>query len=158
MSEDIQEKTIQLLLFQIGKENYAIHIEKTQEIIRMQEITPLPKTPKFIKGVINLRGHIIPVVDMHERLGITGQDYKNARIIIVKIQGKLVGMVVSSVSEVVNLSVEDLEEPPELIAGLSREYIEAIGKMGELMIVIVKIDKLLTEKEQDEINSIYEEK
>ena len=152
--QDRQKDTIQLVRFQIAGEEYAIHIDKAQEIIKMQEITPLPQTPHFIKGVINLRGHIIPVIDMHEKLGFTAENYDEARIIVVQINSKLVGMIVSSVSEVVILNTEDLEEPPEIISGLSKEYIEAIGKIDDKMIVIIKIDKLLTEQEQEHIDNI----
>jgi len=154
MSESATQETIQLVRFQIGKEEYAIHIDKAQEIIRMQEITPLPKTPDFIKGVINLRGHIIPVIDMHKKLGFSIDNEDDARIIVVKIGEKLIGMIVTSVSEVLLINKENLEEPPEIISGLSKEYIEAIGKINETMIVIIKIDKLLSEQEKEKLHNL----
>ena len=154
MSENTTQETIQLVHFQIGKEEYAIHIEKAQEIIRMQEITPLPKTPDFIKGVINLRGHIIPVIDMYKKLGFSISNEDDARIIVVKIGKKLIGMIVTSVSEVLLINKENLEEPPDIISGLSKEYIEAIGKVGETMIVIIKIDKLLSEQEKENLHNL----
>ncbi len=141
-------KNFQLVSFTVGKEEYGVHIGEVQEIVRMPEITHLPQTQSFIKGVINLRGNIIPVIDMRERFKMESTVYNEmTRVIVVRISEKMVGMIVDTVSQVLEMSDADIEEAPDIISGLSKEYIEGIGKINDSMIIVLKIDKLLSSDE-----------
>ncbi len=147
-TEEKFSNSTQLVSFSVGKEYYGVHIEEVQEIIRMPEITHLPQTEDYIKGIINLRGNIIPIIDMRTRFHMESRDYSEiTRVIVLSIQEKLVGIVVDSVSKVLELPEKDIEEAPDIIHGLAKEYIEGVGKLDEKMIIILKPDKVLTAEE-----------
>ena len=142
--------SIQVVSFTVGRESYGVHIEKVQEIIRMTEITHLPQTENYIKGIINLRGNIIPIIDMRMKFNMETRDYSElTRVIVVNMNEKLVGIVVDSVSKVLELPEKEIEDPPDIVHGLSKEYIDGIGKLKEAMIILLKIDKVLTAQEID---------
>jgi purine-binding chemotaxis protein CheW len=150
-------KTIQVVSFTIGKEEYGIHIEDVQEIVRMPEIMKLPRTESFIRGVINLRGIIIPVIDMRERFGISASESGYSamtRVIVVKVKEKFVGVIVDTVSQVLEIAAEDITEAPEVLKGISREFIEGIGKLNENLIIILRIQNILTDKEFEKIRDV----
>ncbi len=147
-SEEKSLSSTQLVSFTVGKEYYGVHIEEVQEIIRMPEITHLPQTEEYIKGIINLRGNIIPIIDMRTRFHMESLNYSEiTRVIVLSIQNKLVGIIVDSVSKVLELADKDIEDAPEIIHGLAKEYIEGVGKLDEKMIIILKADKVLTAEE-----------
>ena len=152
------DKTSQFVSFTVGKEEYGVHIEDVQEVVRMPEITHLPQTDSFIKGVINLRGNIIPVIDMRERFKMAAKEYgETTRVIVVTIDDKLVGMVVDTVSQVLEISEDEISDPPDIINGLSREYIEGIGKVNDSMIIMLKIAKVLTAEEIEKLEETVKE-
>lgn len=152
-------KTRQFVSFTVGKEEYGVHIEDVQEVVRMPEITHLPQTDSFIKGVINLRGNIIPVIDMRNRFKMETKDYsETTRVIVVAIENKLVGMIVDTVSQVLEINEEEISEAPDIINGLSKEYIEGIGKVNQSMIILLKIDRVLTSAEIEMISEAAEQK
>lgn len=152
-SYEIEEKsssseTVQLVSFTVENEEYGVHISDVESVIRLPDITRLPQTPDFIKGVINLRGNVIPVIDMRERFGLETTEYlSTTRVMVMKIKNRLIGMIVDTVSQVIVLNNDDIEEAPEIVSGLSREYIEGIGKAANRMIIILKIDRVLTTEE-----------
>ena len=151
--------TRQFVSFTVDKEEYGVHIEDVQEVVRMPEITHLPQTDSFIKGVINLRGNIIPVIDMRERFRMQSCDYnETTRVIVVSIEDKLVGMIVDTVSQVLEISEEEISDAPDIIHGLSREYIEGIGKVNDSMIILLKIQSVLTAEEIMMIDETVKEK
>lgn len=138
-----------LLTFSLGSEGYGISILKVKEIIGMMDITPIPKTPDFIKGVINLRGKIIPVMDLRTKFSMEEKEYNERTCIIVaevSISGaqKLIGVVVDMVSEVVTISNEQIEPPPEY--GTTKEHgsILGIGKIKDRVVIILDIDEVFT--------------
>ncbi|MDD5067828.1 MAG: chemotaxis protein CheW [bacterium] len=156
--QKISTKTIQLVSFTVGEEEYGVHIEDVQEIVRMPEITHLPQTPDFIKGVINLRGNIIPVIDMRERFNMKAREYTSiTRVIVIKIEKKLVGMIVDAVSQVLVLNEDDIDEAPDIIHGISKEFIEGIGKVNDDLIIILDIQKVLTAEEIKSIKMVTKE-
>lgn len=158
MDTDIKEQglsndTLQLVTFSLGNEEYGVHIEDVEGVIRIPEITHLPQTESFLKGIINLRGDIIPVIDMRERFNMESIEYtQTTRVINIKIKDKLVGLIVDTVSQVIVLNKEDIEDAPDIIHGISKEYIEGIGKYNDSMIIILKIEKVLTAEEIKKIN------
>ena len=146
--------------FTVGNEKFGIHIEDAQEVIRMPEITQIPQTLDFIKGVINLRGNIIPIIDMRERFNLKAKEEysETTRVIITKFEDKLVGLIVDTVSQVITLNEDEIENAPDIIAGLSKEYLEGIGKYNDSMIILLKIDKILTTEEINLLSSTDEKK
>jgi len=136
-----------LLTFSLGGEGYGVSILKVKEIIGMMEITPVPRTPDFIKGVINLRGKIIPVMDLRVKFGMEEKEYNERTCIIVAevdIKGtqKLLGVVVDMVSEVVTVSDDQIEPPPEYGTAIEHNSILGIGKIKDRVVIILDIDEV----------------
>jgi purine-binding chemotaxis protein CheW len=136
------------LTFTLAKEDYGIGILKVKEIIGMMPVTTVPRTPEFIKGVINLRGKVIPVVDLRLKFGMPEMDYKERTcIIVVEITGPggpvLIGIVVDTVSEVLNIKGADIEDTPTFGAKLDTDYILGMAKMGGGVKILLHIDRVL---------------
>ncbi|KPJ85200.1 MAG: chemotaxis protein CheW [Spirochaetes bacterium DG_61] len=147
----------QLISFVVGGEDYGIDIQRVKEVIRIREITKLPKCPVFVKGVINLRGDVIPIIDLREKFGLPHEEYTDmTRVIVVEVDEKSIGMVVDSVSHVIRLSEDEIEPPPPLIGGLSSEFIRGVGKLGENLIILLDIDSILTTEEKLELEQMEE--
>jgi purine-binding chemotaxis protein CheW len=135
----------QLVVFDLGNEVFGVDISRVQEIIRMQAITPVPGASVFIEGVINLRGKIIPVVDLHRRFGLPlSQASNSSRIVVVQTNGHVVGMVVDAVSEVMHVSANCIEPPSAIIADLESDFIRGIAKLEDKLIILLQLDKALT--------------
>ena len=138
----------QLILFALGNGSYGIPIENVFEIKKMEEITVVPKAPKFIEGVINLRGNVVPVVDLRRRFGMATVDVtKRTKIIIVEIGKRQFGLIVDSVAEVVTLSNDQIEPSLPTVSGLKAEFINGIGKMNDKLIIILEISRILQSTE-----------
>lgn len=140
------------LSFLLGKEVYGIPIKKAKEIIGMMEITHIPKLQGYIKGVINLRGKIIPIIDLRLRLGMEEQAYtERTCIIIVEVNThqnqRLMGITVDAVSEVVTIQTDDIENPPEFDTQVEGSFLTGLGKTKERVIMIMEIEKILNPKE-----------
>ncbi|MBA7664464.1 hypothetical protein ES703_72525 [subsurface metagenome] len=147
----------QLISFMIGKEEYGLEILTVKEVIRIREITKIPKAPVFVKGIINLRGDVIPIIDLREKFGLETEEYTiMTRVIIVEVDGKAIGMVVDSVSQVIRIAQSEVEPPPPLIGGLSTEYLRGVGKIGEKLIILLNIIKILTTEEKIELKQMEE--
>ncbi len=147
----------QLISFMIGKEEYGLEILTVKEVIRIREITRIPKAPVFVKGIINLRGDVIPIIDLREKFGLEIQEYTTmTRVIIVEVDGKSIGMVVDSVSQVIRIEKDQVEPPPPLIGGISAEYLRGVGKIGEKLIIMLNIDKILTVDEKIDLKKMEE--
>ena len=150
MAEKIEY--IQQVTFKIDKELYGIDIHQVQEIIMMQEITQIPHAYEFVEGVLNLRGNVIPVVDLRKRLNFETVEYgRNTRIIVVNVEGKIIGIVVDKVKEVMELSTEAIEPPPAMLSGIGREYLKGVGKKNDKMIILLDVNKIF---DTEEINQL----
>ena len=146
---------IQVVSFRLGKEEYGVDIAQVQEIIRMVEITHVPRAPHFMEGVINLRGQLIPIIDLRTRFGMDREGHtKNTRIIVTEIAGKRVGIIVDGVSEVLNIPVENVEEAPEMIAGVGTEYISGVGKVADRLIILLELQKVISTSEKQELEAL----
>ncbi len=146
------DKEGKYLTFSLADEEYGISILKIKEIIGMMSITTVPQTPEFVKGVINLRGKVIPVIDLRLRFGMDAIDYtERTCIIVVEIDGSAgtvqIGIVVDAVSEVLNVSGEDVEETPTFGAKLNTDYILGMAKMEGGVKILLDIDQVLSEGE-----------
>jgi purine-binding chemotaxis protein CheW len=140
---------MQLVTFSIGEEEFGVDILKVQEIIRMMEITKVPRAPDFVEGVINLRGKVIPILDLRRRFGLVTRDHdKHTRIIVIEISNMIVGFVVDSVSEVLRIPSNTVEPPPPVVSGLESEYISGVGKLADRLLILLDLDRLLSREEQ----------
>ena len=135
---------LQLITFRIGPEVFGVDILDIQEVNRMLEITRLPRAPEFIKGVINLRGKIIPVLDMRNRLHLEPKEPdRHTRIIIIEREDKLVGIIVDEVLEVLRVPADVVEPPPPFVAGIEATFMKGVGKLEDSLLILIDIDRLL---------------
>ncbi|SFV10089.1 chemotaxis protein CheW [Pseudoduganella namucuonensis] len=145
----------EFLAFKLGKEEYGIDILKVQEIRGYEAVTRIASAPEFIKGVINLRGIIIPVVDMRIKFRLGEPVYDQFTVVIIlNIKGRVVGMVVDSVSDVTTLTPEQVKAAPEMGTAFSTEYLIGLGTIDERMLILVDIDKLMSSPEMGLIDAI----
>jgi purine-binding chemotaxis protein CheW len=139
---------MQLVSFRLAQEEFGIEITKVQEIILMGEITRVPQTPPYIKGLINLRSTVIPIVDLRCRFNLAEQEVSDeTRIMVVNVAGKTIGIIVDAVSEVLRISGEQIAPPPPTVAGLGREYLTGLVRMEGRLLILLDIDKILNEEQ-----------
>lgn len=138
------DELLQLVSFKIGEEEFGVDILKVQEINRMLEVTRVPNAPTYVEGVINLRGKVIPVVDLRKRLGMDRKEHdKHTRIIVMELNGRVVGFVVDAVSEVLRIPRSVTEPPPAVAATESTDYITAVGKLEDRLLTLLDLEKVL---------------
>ncbi|HRB54308.1 MAG: chemotaxis protein CheW [Ignavibacteriales bacterium] len=153
MNEIVQTKNesnelLQLVSFKISNEEFGVDILCVQEINRMLQITKMPNTPEFIEGVINLRGRVIPVLDLRIKLGMPRKEHdKNTRIIVVELKGKTIGFIVDEVSEVLRIPKSITEAPPEMVGGVNSDFITSIGKLEDRLLILLDLEKILSTTE-----------
>lgn len=135
---------IQLVTFRIGEEEFGVDIVAVKEIIRLMQITMVPRAPEFIEGVINLRGKVIPVVNMRKRFNKSQvMPDSSTRIVVMELDQKIVGFLVDGVSEVLRIPETTVEDPPPVVAGIGSEYIRGIGKLDNRLLILLDLDHLL---------------
>ena len=148
IQQDDAGTLLQLVTFTISQEEFGLDILRVQEIIRTMDITKVPRAPEFVEGVINLRGKVIPIIDLRRRFGMGSKAHDSqTRIIVVEIQSMIVGFVVDSVSEVLRISSSTVEPPPPVASGNESEYISGVGKLQDRLLILIDLDKLLSESE-----------
>lgn len=134
---------LQFVTFTLGNEEYAVDIRKVHEINRMKEITKVPNSPSYVEGVINLRGKVIPVVNLRERFGLEGKgNDEHLRIMIMDVRGVTMGLIVDSVSEVLRIPSDIVEPPPPMSTGIGTEFINGIAKLEDRLIILLDMDML----------------
>ncbi|MBU3175803.1 chemotaxis protein CheW [Clostridium estertheticum] len=140
------------LTFSVGKESYGIEIKFVTEIIGIQEITEVPELPDYVKGIINLRGKIIPVIDVRLRFRKEPKDYNDRTcIVVINIKETTVGLIVDNVAEVINIDDSNIVPPPQMKTGFHNRYVRGIGKVGNEVKLLLDCDKLLNDEELDKI-------
>lgn len=155
-------KEIQLVIFRLRDEEFGADISAVLEISRMLEITHIPQAPGFIEGVINLRGQVIAVVDLAKQFGLaknsTNQALaKTARIVVVQVGQETVGLIVDEVPEVLRIPEENIEPTPEMIqTEIKRDYIKGLGKLGERLIILLDLNKVLTPHQVEALGKVTE--
>jgi purine-binding chemotaxis protein CheW len=145
MIKDVVANERQVALFELGGETYGIDIGAVHEIIRMQSITRVPKAPFFVEGVINLRGKVIPVIDMGKRFGLEKSDRtKNNRIVVVDITGTTIGIIVDAVTEVLRIPNAAVEPASGIVSSGDTDFLQGIAKLGERMVILLDLGKVLS--------------
>jgi purine-binding chemotaxis protein CheW len=145
----------QIVVFSLAGENYGLDISRIQGIIKLPEITRVPRAPHFVEGIINLRGAIVPVIDLRKRFQL-GQrhDTRETRIINVEMGDHLVGLIVDAVEEVLNIPPSAVEPTPELVTTLDSAYLRGIAKLDNRLVILLDLDRVLTASEQQAIEAL----
>lgn len=140
---------LKVIVFALGSEQYGVEVEKVKTIERMLPITRVPKTPPFVKGVINLRGVVTPVIDLRSRFGLEEQEYSDqTRIIIVAINDLEVGLIVDSANDVIDVDSDSIKEPPEIVGGIKAKYLHGIARItDERLLVLLNLQEVLNRDE-----------
>jgi purine-binding chemotaxis protein CheW len=139
------EHSLEVLAFTLGKEEYGISIQKVQELRGYDTVTRIANVPPFIKGVINLRGIIVPIIDMRIKFNLGTPTYDQMTVVVIlNIGGRVVGMVVDSVSDVVTLAPEQIKPAPDMNSAMQSDYLIGLGTIDERMLILVDIDRLMS--------------
>jgi purine-binding chemotaxis protein CheW len=148
----------QFISFSVGEEEYGLELLRVKEVIRIREITWLPKAPTFVKGIINLRGDVIPIIDLRDKFGLESRENTaSTRVIVVEVDGRLMGMVVDSASQVVRIPADHIDPPPPVLGGFSKEFITGVGKLDDKLIILLNTDAILTVEELQAIGALETE-
>ena len=151
----LQQDEQQLVVFDLSTEAYGVDIGAAREIIRLQYITKVPRTPEFVEGVINLRGKVIPVVDLRKRFGLPAEEEsKENRIVVVDIGAQDIGVIVDAVTEVLRIATESVEPPASVIITADSEYLLGIAKLDSRLIILLDLEQVLTEAEHNSLLEI----
>ena len=143
--------------FRVGTETFGVPITCVHEIVRVPEITSVPDSPEFVEGVINLRGKIVSVVDLRKRFGENVSDsHKKNRVIVVESDGKLVGLIVDSASEVLRIPSADIEPPPSVLQSSESSYVTGVGKLQNRLIILVDLKRVLQRGELRKLSEVGE--
>ncbi len=150
---EIQEtgQELQLVGFKLSDEQFGVEILCVREIIRVVSITRVPRAPGFVEGIINLRGEVIPVIDLRKRLNLEGREFDNStRLIVVELNDQQIGFIVDSVSQVLRVPADAIEEPPEMVTGIDSEFILGVTRIddGERLLLILDLKRILSQAEQ----------
>lgn len=139
----------QIVSFRLAEEEYGLDIMKVQEIILIGEITQMPQSPDFVRGLINLRGHVIPIIDLRKRFGFPeAERSESQRIIVVNVGKRTMGIVVDEVDQVLRVKAEDIEPPPTSVKGINHDFITGLVKRDKKLVILLDIEYLLTDRER----------
>ena len=145
----------QLVIFELGGEKFGVNIAAVESIIKMQALTRVPHAPGFVEGVTNLRGTVLPVMDLRKRFGMEVQEAsKETRIVVVNLDGIKVGMVVDSVSEVLTIDDKIIEPTPPMVSTVDSAFIVGIAKLEEQLVILLELEKVLSVKEKDRLEAL----
>ena len=150
----MNDGVLEALAFKLGNEEYGIKILKVQEIRGYETVTRIASAPEHVKGVVNLRGTIVPIVDMRIKFKLGEPTYNQFTVVIIlNIQDRVVGMVVDSVSDVISLTADQIRPPPDMGGALNTDYVVGLGTVDERMIILVDIDRLMSSADMGVIDS-----
>ncbi len=146
----------QLVVFELAKESYGLDIGAVNTIIRMQRITHVPRAPVFVEGVINLRGSIVPVIDLRTRFGLEAcEETKASRIVVVETSVGLMGLIVDAVTETLSLATSAIEPPSSLVTTADSHYLRGVGKLDDRLIIMLDLERVLSQAETEEISEVH---
>lgn len=145
-----QENLLQLVTFVLGNDEFGVDILTVREIMHMLPITRVPNAPDFVEGVINLRGKILPIIDLRKRFGYPAREYdKRTRIIVMEIRNKIIGLIVDAVLEILRIPAHVTEKPPCVVAGIQRNYITSVAKLDSKLLILLDLSQALSNSETD---------
>lgn len=148
----------QFVVFKLGNEEYGVPITQVKEINRLTSATKVPRSPMFVEGIINLRGQIIPIIDMKKRFDLPLTEYTgDARIIVIQVGAHTFGVEVDSVSEVLRINSTNIEPAPHIVCSIDSKYITGVAKVGERLLILLDLDKLLSDEEKVQLSEMHEE-
>ncbi|MFO7982092.1 MAG: chemotaxis protein CheW [Desulfuromonadales bacterium] len=152
MNQDVQEDLSQFLTFRLNEESFGIDVSKVREVLDLIEITTVPQTPDYMLGVVNLRGNVVPVIDLRQRFGLPAAEQTRDSCIVVmeiQIEGEqiVIGALADAVEEVLDMSANDIEAAPRLGAHVNVDFIHGVGKRGEQFVMILDIDRIFASEE-----------
>lgn len=154
-NEKTANKEYKVVVFRLGEEEYGVDILQVKTIERMMKITRVPKAPSFVEGVVNLRGEIIPIIDLRKRFDLPAREVsENTHIIVVKIEDLVVGMIVDGVTEVMSISQEAIELPPAIIGGINAAYLKGVAKVDNRLIILLNLDRILNIEEISQLEKM----
>jgi purine-binding chemotaxis protein CheW len=146
---------LQLVSFMIGGEEFGVDILQVQEINRMLDVTRVPNAPTYVDGVVNLRGRVIPIIDLRMRFGMDRKEHdKDTRIVVVELHNKVVGFVVDAVREVLRIPRNVTEPPPALTGSLRDDYITAVGKLEDRLLILLDLAKVISDREVQTVKAV----
>ena len=144
MSTVTEQESMKVIVFQLEDKEYAIPVSRVQGIERLMHITRVPKTPNYVKGVINLRGVVTPIIDLRERFSLPASDNQDAtRIIIVSIKDTEVGFIVDSANDVVDINMKSIEPQPEVVGTVEEEFISGVARLNNRLLILLQLEKVL---------------
>ena len=153
--EDNDDTIIQWVTFHLENEKYGIKVMQVQEVLRMTEIAPVPGAPHYVLGIINLRGNVVTVIDTRRRFGLVDVEHDDeTRIVIVEANNNVVGILVDSVAEVVDLKISEIETAPNVGNDESSKYIQGVSSRENELLILVDVNKLLSDEEWQEVASL----
>jgi purine-binding chemotaxis protein CheW len=145
----------QLVVFELAGEHYGVDIAAVEGIIKMQNITRMPQSPSFVEGVTNLRGSVLPVIDLRKRFGLSFQEAtKDTRIITVDMEGTKIGMVVDAVSEVLRIQEETIEATPPMVTSVDTSFLKGIAKLTDRLVILLDLARVLTLQERSDLQAV----
>ena len=145
----------QLVSFHLAEEEYGIEISKVREIILFGEITKIPQTPSFVKGLINLRSTVIPIIDLRLRFGLDETEpTEETRVVVTQVNDKTIGIVVDSVSEVLRVSGDQISPPPATVAGCAQDYLTGLANLDDRLLILLDIEKVLDVETEQAISGL----
>ncbi|GKU78647.1 chemotaxis protein CheW [Paenibacillus sp. L3-i20] len=147
---------VKVIVFALGSEEYGIEVDKVRTIERLSPITRVPKTASFIKGVINLRGIVVPVIDLRGRFNLTETaSTENTRIIVVAVGDVEVGFIVDSANDVIDIDTDSIDSPPEIVGGIKAKYLRGIAKLGEgRLLIMLNLSEVLNKSEITQVEQL----
>ncbi|MCF6137129.1 chemotaxis protein CheW [Pseudalkalibacillus berkeleyi] len=152
------ETEMKAIVFQLMDEEYGVDVHQVRSIERMQEITRVPRTPSFVKGVINLRGIVTPVIDLRSRFDLEESEHtEETRIIIVNANDIEVGMIVDAANDVIDVPVNAVEQAPKVVGGVDAEYLDGVAKLEKRLLILLNLEKVLNPEEMDSLRNFKEQ-
>lgn len=155
MMNRVEQETmeeIKVIIFRLKNEEYGVDVSQVKSIERMERITRVPNTAPFVKGVINLRGVVIPIIDLRNRFGIEHLEYNDStRIVIVNVDDVEVGLIVDAANDVIDIPVNSIEPPPKAVGGVESKYLRGVAKLSNRLLILLNLDKVLNPDEIKEL-------
>jgi purine-binding chemotaxis protein CheW len=145
----------QLVVFRVGSEEFAVDILLTKEVVVMRDITPVPETEDYVEGVMNLRGNLVPVIDLRKRLRARARmDQAERRIVVSSFEDRLTGLIVDGASEVIRVSEDRIEPPPDMMSEIGADYVKGVINLGDRFITLIDLKMVLTEEINCELDEV----